>query len=171
MLGNRPKLTLTPTAHDKAVELAAAIALTVLWAVALISFVLLPDQIPIHYNLAGKADRSGDKLFVFMFAGIATALYVLLTIMNRNPHLFNYPIKITLENAEEQYTAATRLLRWMKLCVIVLFVTTTVDRLLRAQGLLQLPPGTLMLGELLLIFTPVIIYFFVISKKRKRKIK
>jgi hypothetical protein len=44
-----------------------------------------------------------------------------MTILNRFPHVFNYPKKITNQNAERQYTIATRLIRYLKFIVVLGF--------------------------------------------------
>ena len=59
----------------------------------------LPEIIPTHYNEAGEADSYGDKLNILALPIISTLLFIGLTILNKRPHLFNYPSEITKENA------------------------------------------------------------------------
>ena len=44
-----------------------------------------------------------------------------MTFINRRPDWFNYPVKITSDNALTQYTMATRLIRVLKASVTILF--------------------------------------------------
>ena len=52
---------------------------------------------------------------------LSTILFVGMTILNKYPHIFNYPSKITIENAERQYTIATKLIRYLKLIIVITF--------------------------------------------------
>ena len=81
-----------------------------------------------------------------------------LTILNMFPVIFNYPVKITQENALKQYTNATRLIRYLKLVIVLIFGIIAFNMIQNAQGheegmgiwVLPLMPG--------LIFIPLIIY-------------
>jgi hypothetical protein len=44
-----------------------------------------------------------------------------MSILNKYPHAFNYPTKITMQNAEKQYTIATKLIRYLKFMVVLTF--------------------------------------------------
>ena len=81
--------------------------------------------IPVHFKITGEIDRFGHKSSLFELPLIATVLYLILTIVNRYSHLFNYMEKITVDNAKEQYKSATTLLRFVKLFVIVIFLIIT----------------------------------------------
>lgn len=81
----------------------------------------LPDIIPTHFNAAGLADDYGRKNNIWMLPGIAVLLYFMLTMINFIPHMFNYPTKITPQNAMRQYTLATRLIRILKIILLVMF--------------------------------------------------
>jgi len=117
----RPKIRIELTTADKAVEILGWFALLTIWIFTIASYSNLPDTIPIHYNGAGKADGFGSKINILILPFIATILFVGMTIANKFPHVFNYPTKITEENALRQYTNATRMMRYLKLVLVVLF--------------------------------------------------
>lgn len=117
----RPKIRIELTTTDKVVEILGWITLLSIWVLTVTSYPNLPDTIPIHYNGAGKADGFGSKINMLMLPFIATILFVGMTIANKFPHVFNYPTKITKENAFRQYTNATRMMRFLKLILVVLF--------------------------------------------------
>jgi hypothetical protein len=52
---------------------------------------------------------------------VSIGLVVLLTVLSRFPHLYNYPWPITAENAPHQYALARLLLRWMTLEIVWMF--------------------------------------------------
>jgi len=48
-------------------------------------------------------------------------MYVGLTYLNRFPHIFNYLTDITSDNARRQYTVATRMIRYLKFGLVIVF--------------------------------------------------
>lgn len=58
----------------------------------------------------------------FLVPLIATFICGLLYILNRFPHLFNYPVKVTSQNAHRLYGLATRMLRILNLTVVAMLL-------------------------------------------------
>lgn len=81
----------------------------------------LPQQIPTHFGTSGQADEWGNKNAIFQLPVIAVFLYLLLTIINQFPHIFNYPWKITEENARIQYQIARISLTIIKTEILLFF--------------------------------------------------
>lgn len=119
---DRPKLKVSLTAADKFYEVLCAAALAALWGVAVYSYANAPDVVPTHFNFAGEADAFGDKQTVFIMPVIGTFLFTVLTLLNNYPYIFNYPVKITPQNALQQYTHATRMIRHLRLAIMLLFI-------------------------------------------------
>ena len=117
----RPKIKLIPTSVDKLVDLLGWIILLALWALTITHYSTLPDTIPTHFNAAGEADGFGSKASIIGLPFIATLLFIGLTVLNRYPHIFNYPSPVTQDNALRLYTLATRMLRYLKLILVVVF--------------------------------------------------
>jgi uncharacterized membrane protein len=117
----RPKIKLELSPTDQFLEIAGWFALTLLVGLALVTFFQLPDTIPTHFNVKGEADSYGSKASIFTLPLIGTVMFIGLTILNRYPHVFNYPTEITAENAPRQYANATRMIRYLKLAVVLLF--------------------------------------------------
>ena len=120
-MDKRPRLRLPLTTVDKLVEFIGLLLLIATWILSVMSFSELPETIPIHYNSAGEADSFGEKTYIFTLPIIATVLYIGMSILNKHPHVFNYPTKITEKNALAQYTTATRIIRLLKLIIILVF--------------------------------------------------
>ena len=118
---NRPVLKIVLTKFDYALELAALLGILFTWIVPLIIFRQLPDTIPTHFGLDGKVDDWGSKITIFIVPVISFLLVIGMSILNKFPHIFNYPIKLTDENALQLYSKATRMLRVIKLIVVLLF--------------------------------------------------
>jgi uncharacterized membrane protein len=107
---------------DTILEIAGWIALCLLWLMALINYKSLPASIPTHFNATGQVDDYGSRATILALPIIGTVLFVGMTILNRFPHVFNYPVKITPENMLKQYTWATRMIRVLKMTVIIVFM-------------------------------------------------
>lgn len=117
----RPKINLELTSTDRIIEIAGWLAMAFIWIITLFHFRNLPEIIPSHFNAAGEADGFGPRASIFILPVTGSLVFIGLTILNRFPHVFNYPVKITPENAAKQYTMATRMIRFLKLSILVIF--------------------------------------------------
>ncbi len=158
-----PKIETTKT--DKILEIIGLISVIGLWCMIIINYTKLPEIIPIHYNGMGEPDGFGKKSEVFVLPIIATIMFIGLTKLNKYPHIFNYPTKITKENAVKQYTNTTRMIRFLKLVIVFVFGLIAFQTIRYANG------HTDGLGEWFLpttmglVFIPLI-YFIAKSFKR-----
>ena len=84
------------------------------------SYSSLPEAIPTHFNASGEADGFGSKNTVWLLPALALIIYVILFILNKYPHLHNYMVNITEDNALKNYRFSTRLLRFVNLFTVAL---------------------------------------------------
>ncbi len=131
---NRPKLKLNLTTTDKVIELFGWICLIGIWILTSSNYYSLPETIPIHYNGTGEADGFGKKWNILTLPIVSSTLFIGLTILNKYPHVFNYPSTITQENALRQYTNATRLIRFLKLVIVIIFGLIVFKTIQNANG-------------------------------------
>ena len=129
---SKVKLILSPL--DRKLESGGKILLIAMWALAIYTFWHLPTTIPIHFNAKGLPDGFGRKVSILVLPIIATAIYVGMTMINKHPHNLNYPITITVDNAQKQYTTATRMLRYLKLSIVLIFSFIILFTYLTAIG-------------------------------------
>jgi uncharacterized membrane protein len=120
-MDQRPKIKLELSTADTIFEIVGWFLVIAVWGYTIANYSILPETIPTHYNGEGKADGFGRKSTIFTLPLLATVLFVGMTILNRFPHIFNYPGNITQENVYIQYTNATRLIRYLKLIIVVIF--------------------------------------------------
>ncbi len=161
----RPKLKIKLTTADKILELAGWLSIVAVWILTSTHYNNLPDTIPTHYNALGQADGIGGKATILILPIIATILFIGMTILIKFPHVFNYPTNISYENALKQYTNATRMIRYLKLILVVIFgliVFKTIQNVNGQADGLGLWFFPLTLG---LIFIPLA-YFIVQSFKK-----
>lgn len=118
---DRPKIKLTLTPADQLIEISGWLVLFLLWGLVIYNYSSLPQIIPIHFDGSGKANGFGSKSTLFLLPIIGTFLFIGLTVLNKHPHIFNYPVAINTENALKQYINATRMLRYVKLIILVIF--------------------------------------------------
>lgn len=133
-MDERPKIKLELTAIDKAFEVLGWISIFAIWVLTISNYSTLPDTIPIHYNGAGQADGFGGKGNILTLPIVATILFVGLTILNQFPHIFNYPTKISKDNAFKQYTNATRMVRYLKFICVAVFGLIVLQTIRNVNG-------------------------------------
>lgn len=131
---NRPKLIIEITTADQILEILSWLVLLFLWGLVIYFYSNLPQIIPIHFNASGRANGFGSKGTLFLLPVIGTALFIGLTALNKVPHIFNYPTAITSENALKQYTNATRVLRFVKLIILIIFTEIVWATIATATG-------------------------------------
>lgn len=144
-MNQRPRIKIELKPFDKIIEILAGVTFLLIWILTIKNYISLPDTIPIHFNASGHADGYGSKSTFFILPAIGTLLFILLTFLNKYPHIFNYPVNITEENAYQQYSNATRLVRYIKFSVeftfllIVWGIVQTVHGKSSGLGVWQLP--------------------------------
>ena len=165
-MNKRPRIKLQLNQTDKILEVVGWVSVFGIWALPLINYFDLPEIIPIHFNGAGKADGFGNKTHIFVLPIISTLLFIGLTILNKHPHIFNYPSQITKENAVDQYTNATRMMRVLKLVIVLLFGLIVFRKIQivngHADGL-----GAWFLPFTIGLFIILSLYFLMMSMKNK----
>lgn len=134
---SRPRINIRMTSFDWALEIIciAGIGLTVFWIVA--SYPKLPDTIPTHYGASGVADGFGSKSMLWILPVVMGITYVIQTIAVRYPHLFNYPIAITEENAARQYKNQVLMLRVLKPIIVIIFMHISYATIQNGLGVMH----------------------------------
>lgn len=77
----------------------------------------IPNTIPTHFNIYGQPNAYGSKATLLIYPGVALGITVLFQVLCRYPWMFNYPVRITHENALRQYKRGRLLLRWVNVMV------------------------------------------------------
>ncbi len=165
-MDQRPKLKLTLSKGDILLEMLAVSLLLICWILSIYGYYTLPDSIPVHFDMTGKVTRFGSKFNIFFMPLIATILLIGVSILNKYPHIFNYPSPITPQNAEKQYRTASRLIRWLKFIMVALFLFIDIVIIQAVQYNTNIIPSWLFFFFLLFSFVPIAISL--ISARRSR---
>ncbi|WLD24790.1 DUF1648 domain-containing protein [Flavobacterium dauae] len=121
-MNTNPKIKVKPTQLTKQLEIVNYFLISVFWIVTCLAYKHLPTKIPTHYNGLGEVDAYGHKITIFLLPIIATILFIVLTILAKKPHTFNYSETITSENVEAQYKNAMRFMQTLNLFVLLIFI-------------------------------------------------
>jgi len=131
---DRPKLKVPYEQIDIVIELVNITLLILVWVYTFLNYTELPDTIPIHFNGSGEVDDYGNKVTIWILPAIATFTAVLLFVINKFPHIHNYMVNITEENALKNYRISTRLIRSINLYCLVLFAAIIIEIISVAKG-------------------------------------
>lgn len=118
---DRPRLNLVKSQTDLFLEYLTWGLIFCSLIYTIIYYSRLPENIPMHFNYSGKVTRYGGKDSIWALNIIGYLVVYGGYYLNKFPHIFNYPQKITRENAEKFYSDATKMIRYLNLCIAFLF--------------------------------------------------
>lgn len=110
----RPIIKFPFTNAELILEFITATSLSLMLGMVLFSWSSIPDIVPRHFSITGEIDAWGNKNFLHLPLTPAVIIYILLSVLSRFPHIYNYPFNITAKNAESQYKNARTLLITVK---------------------------------------------------------
>jgi uncharacterized membrane protein len=125
----------------------------------------LPERIPVHFNAAGEPDEYGEKGMIWLLPVISILTYLLMTIINRFPHTFNYLVNITEANARYHYRTATRMIRTLKAVMMALLAYIHYATIQMALGKMQGLGNGFMVVFLAAIFATIGFFMWKSMKK------
>lgn len=134
MKTNRPKIKVPLEGLDIIVDIMSATLLILLIAYTFVSYSELPDTIPSHFNAKGDIDDYSEKSILWLLPILGVVLFFGMYIINKYPHLHNYMVNITEENAIKNYRLSTRIVRFTNLFIMLLFGIITYSIVESAHG-------------------------------------
>ncbi len=151
---------------EYALEIVALIGLIYGLYQMAVSYSSLPDQLPSHYGLSGKPDDTGPKSLLFLLVGVGLAVYATFTLLVRFPWNFNFPWKITEQNAPAQYRLASALLTTLKTIIVWMISWIIVGTINIGLGTATALPANGVYLFLGLTAVTVILYFVLAFRAR-----
>ena len=152
---------------DLVLECISIILILLMWLYILTEYRGLPEMVASHFNARGEPNDYSNKQFLLFIPAIATLMYLGLFILNRYPHIHNYKVHITEENALKNYRFSTRIVRIVNLfCMgIFTYISYQIIESTKGQSFLigtWFLPAVITTCVLLPIF--ILIYFRKINK-------
>ncbi|MBB5832441.1 DUF1648 domain-containing protein [Brachybacterium aquaticum] len=97
-------------------------ALTVLAVLGTSAWILvrypgLSDIVATHFDASGHPDSFGPRWSILVLGGLMLVLSLGIVALSSRPRLFNYPVRITEENAQAVYREGERMLVWTGLAI------------------------------------------------------
>ncbi|MGB5402651.1 MAG: DUF1648 domain-containing protein [Robiginitalea sp.] len=130
----RPKLKIKLEPIDKGIEWIGILGLVILTGLPIYFFDQLPETIPRHFGANGEPDAFSGKGIIWTLPIIGFTMFIGLYWLNKYPHIFNYPQKVTKENARRLYTTGTRMIRTLNALITWLFAYITYSTIQVALG-------------------------------------
>lgn len=162
----RPVLKLPLTNLEKVLELLAGIGVLLSIAFIIAKWNVIPAEVPSHFGPSGMPDDwSGKETLIFLVV-LNLLLYLALTIVCRFPHIYNYPWKITAENAQDQYQIARYLMVFLKTEIVWLLLYIESIAMLVSLGIVEGMGKAFLPVFLVIIFGSLGAYFYLARKHK-----
>jgi len=144
----RPKIKVSLKPVDVILEAVCISVFIALCVYLIFSWNKLPNIVPTHFGVSGKADGFGSRNSLLFLLPVILIFYPVLSLLQKFPYIYNYVVEITEKNAETQYIYAVRMIRMLKLELVLLF------SYIEFQTIRAALPGENTLGVL---FTPIVL--------------
>lgn len=100
-------------------------ALSIGFAFAIIVGFSNVEIIPLHINIHGEVDNYGSKWELFILPAIALLIYLLMSWLERNPQLYNFPSS-KKHSRKEQEKIGVELISWLKVITVLIEILMIV---------------------------------------------
>lgn len=117
----RPILKIPLSILEKVLEICSLAGMLAIFLNLFMVWGSVPNKIPTHFGPSGQADAWGGKGSLLFLPILVIAMYTLLTVIGRFPHIYNYLCEITENNARFQYQNARTMMVWLKTEIIFIF--------------------------------------------------
>jgi len=155
-----------PGRVDKLMERTCVLLLILLFIGCNVGYILLPDSIPMHFNVQGYADSYVTKAYFFVLPSIGIFLYFAITLLSSNPTQVRREEPIS---AEMHYRSSTRTLLLVKLLVLVSCTIEMGETVRLSYKEFGKPGWPATVWEVLLLLAPLVYYLVNVDRIRKGK--
>jgi len=118
----RPRIRVPRTRAEVILIALAMIGSLALLVISIYWWPQLPAIIPTHFGFDGTPNAFGSKNTLWLLPAIQLFIVLFTLVLSRYPWAFNYPVRITQENAVRQYRRGRLLLAGVGAAVAWLFV-------------------------------------------------
>jgi uncharacterized membrane protein len=97
-----------------------------LTAVVFVGYSIIPDEVPTHFTLLGKADSFGQKWTLLPVIAIVAAIVLGLAWLSRRPQEVRLPFVLNDESSAAVHAEVERLLVWAAASFTVMYAGTVL---------------------------------------------
>jgi hypothetical protein len=110
-----------PTALSRVFD--GVMLLTLASSVALVVFEWerIPESVPTHFDLEGRADAWSPKWMIVLLPGVPLAIFLVFKLLSRFPRLVNYPWPVTDEQRARLHPLTCEMLSCLSMTIGVAF--------------------------------------------------
>jgi uncharacterized membrane protein len=166
-MSSQPDITITRKGTERVIILFSSILFIANIAFSIFSYFRCPEIIPTHFAADGTPDQHGSKILLFLMPAIATILFFGLNALSRHPKIYNYPQKITEDNAEVVYKNGAKMMLALNGCLMLIFLLIELEMYRGARNK-QLPFHWWEFAFIIIvpIVVPIVISWKQFSKKK-----
>jgi hypothetical protein len=162
---SKARIELPWDATDR-VLVAVASLLLLAFAVPWIAGWPVPDEAPRHFGFDGRPDRWGSPAVLMLLPLMALLMGGGLLVLARFPHVYNYPVALTGENASRQYRLGRRLVLAMASVISAVYLYIHIGSWRVAAGVQPGLSPLFLVAALLTVATIITAYFVAATRKR-----
>lgn len=133
-MNRRPKISIPLSRIEIILDFLSVLFLIMMFGYLFNKWFSLPDIIPIHSDASGKPNNWGSKGVMWILPIIALILFIGMTVLTKFPHTFNYPSRVTEENAPKFYLLGRQMMKWLNCEIMFIFLIFVWDFIQSAQG-------------------------------------
>jgi uncharacterized membrane protein len=113
----RPRIDIPRTRLDHALQVISALCVLGFSGFGVYVWPSVPAMVPRHFGFDGTPDAWGERGGMLVLPIVGLVMYVSLSVLERFPHIYNYPVAVTNQNARELYTLGRR---WLSVTKTIL---------------------------------------------------
>ncbi|SDL09953.1 DUF1648 domain-containing protein [Lacicoccus qingdaonensis] len=123
----RPKLKIPKSTPEKLANIVGYSVFIGSAVYVTLTFASLSDNIPMQFGPGGEVNRYGSPYELLILVAIQLFLIIFMEILERIPHVHNYPARINEENIEAFYLNSRQIVNFSKNGVMLIFAFVFIE--------------------------------------------
>lgn len=152
---NRPVLNLPKSLSERIWNVVGVTLFTASVIYIILKWGSLPSEVPAHFDGAGVVDRYGSKVELLILPLVGLFTWIVLEVLERKPHIHNYPARLNESNVEAFYRSSRKLLNIVKNTCLIIFAFISIQTVRIGQGEITSLGAWFLPIILVMIFVPV----------------
>jgi uncharacterized membrane protein len=132
---SRPKIRPELSLLEKILQLLCIVITIATVVILIVMWNGLPEHVPTHFALSGIPDGYSVKTGLLSIPIIMFLIEILITVLERFPYIYNFPIDVTENNAAALYQVSREMLTFLKALTAAMFSFIIFSSVLTAKGI------------------------------------